>query len=120
MFYQADSFRAMEAGVSAAWLQQKLNVQNLANIETPQYKAKKLVFSQVLDDSVADMQIGGNGYNYSVVSDEFTDVRTDGNNVDSDAESLELYKAGVQYNMLLDKMKTEFSVYEYALSNMTK
>lgn len=117
MFYQTGSFRAMEAGLSAAWLQQKLHTQNLSNVETPDYKAKKLVFSEALNAEEADITAGGKSYNYNVVSRDDTSVRLDGNNVDEIIEGIELYKSYVQYSALIDKLKTEFTNYQYVLTN---
>ena len=48
MFFQSKDFRVLEAGVQLAWLQQQLHTQNLANIETPGYKSKSLVFERTL------------------------------------------------------------------------
>lgn len=115
MFFDSGTFRALEGGVSAAWLQQQIHLQNLANIETPGYQAKGLVFEQVLQDAQ-----GGGTYQARVVSGDGTAVRPDGNNVDSDKESLELYKAYAQYSMLLDKVKGQFNSYNAVLSSGLK
>lgn len=119
MFFQTKDFKVLEAGVQAAWLQQQLHMQNLANIETPNYKAKSLVFDEELKNAT--------GHTYQsdtlsarIVTDESTSVRLDGNNVDSDVESLELYKAYVQYSMLLDKVKSQFENYNAVLNSSMK
>ncbi len=117
MFFDSQAFHTLEAGVGAAWLSQQLHSQNLANLETPNYKAKSLTFSKVLQDEQADFQVDDQGYRYTITTDENSDVRADGNNVDSDTESIELYKAYAQYSALLDKVKNQFDNYSYVMSN---
>lgn len=116
MFFNSDQFRSLEGGVNAAWLQQQLHNQNLGNLETPGYKAKGLVFEEVLG------QAGGAAKTLRtrVVTNTDTEVRPDGNNVDFDKESLELYKSYVQYSMLLDKVKGQFNGYNSVLSSNMK
>ena len=114
MFFDSGEFRALEGGVSAVWLQQQLHLQNLANIETPGYKAKGLVFERVLQDAEKTVVAS------RVVTEEGTQVRPDGNNVDSDKESVELYKAYAQYSMLLDKVRGQFTNYNYVLGSGMK
>lgn len=119
MFFDSQKFHTLEAGLGAAWLSQQLHSQNLSNLETPNYKAKQLTFSEVLQDQKADFSAGGKGYRYQIETAD-SDVRTDGNNVDSDVENIELYKAYVQYSMLLDKAKNQFDNYNYVLNNGPK
>jgi flagellar basal-body rod protein FlgB len=55
-----------------------------------------------------------------VVTDNTTEARPDGNNVDSDAESVVLYKAYAQYSYLTQKINTSFSNFRYVLNNAFK
>lgn len=119
MFFDSQSFHSLEAGVSAAWLSQQLHSQNLSNLETPNYKAKSLTFSEVLDSSKADFTAHGKSYRYTISTDT-SDVRTDGNNVDADTEGIKMYKAYVQYSALLNKVKDQFDNYNYVLTNGPK
>ena len=115
MFFDSSAFKALESGTSVTWQQQQLHLQNLANIETPGYKAKSMVFENVLADAE-----GGATYQARMVTQDDTSVRPDGNNVDSDKEGIELYKAYAQYSMLLDKVKSEFSNYNAVLNSGMK
>ena len=114
MFFDSGEFKALEGGVSAVWLQQQLHLQNLANVETPGYKSKSVAFQQVLRDAEKTV------LQAQVVTDEASEVRPDGNNVDSDKESVELYKAYAQYSMLLDKVRGQFTNYNYVLNSGMK
>ena len=116
MFFQRDSFRVMESGLNAAWLQQQIHNQNLSNVETPGYKAKNATF----EDVFAAARDGGRRYQATVFTRDDLTMRPDGNNVDAEVESMELYKAYVQYSMLLDKVSSQFSNYSYILNNAFK
>ena len=110
----------MEASAKAAWLQQKIHNHNLANFDTPNYKAKSMVFSESLSRArgVDGKRIRTLGVR--VIDNETTTIRPDGNNVDTDVESLSLYKAYVQYSMLLDKVKSEINNQSYVINNGPK
>ena len=117
MFYDSSKFKVLEAGVQLSWLQQKLSTQNIANIETPGYKAKSLSFDSVLSavngssDSSEVRRI-----NASISTNDAFSIQPDGNNVNLEAESLSLYKAYAQYSTLLGKISGEFDKYNYVLN----
>lgn len=119
MFFDSSSFKLMESGVSAAWLGQQLHQQNLSNWSTPGYKAKNLTFGKVLEQAQSDTDAGGL-YRATITARDDTTVRPDGNNVDVDVEGIELYKAAVQYSVLLDKITGQFDNYKYVLNNAMK
>ncbi|MEL7623599.1 MAG: flagellar basal body rod protein FlgB [Clostridiales bacterium] len=120
MFFQNKSFKTMETGVSAAWLQQKIHTQNLANYDTPGYKAKSLVFNEVFTRAIDGGSKDGSALKIKVIENNDTSIRPDGNNVDMDSESISLYKAYVHYSMLLDKVKSEINNYNYVVNNAPK
>ena len=51
MFFQDVTFRMMQSGLDALALEQKMILQNLANVSTPGYQAKAVSFSEVLDSA---------------------------------------------------------------------
>lgn len=120
MFFQSKDFRVLEAGVQLAWLQQQLHTQNLANIETPGYKSKSLVFERTLRQAQENADQRPDTVRAQVVADESTSVLQDGNNVDLEVENLELYKAYAQYSVLLDKIRGQFENYSYVLNSNMK
>lgn len=121
MFYDSKSFRAMENGLSAAWLQKQTSSHNLANIETPNYKSKAVVFEDMLNKNLTNTDPDSPySFQTKIVTNEDGEVRPDGNNVDSDIESMTLYKAYVQYSFLTQKMKGSFSNFRYVLNNAMK
>lgn len=118
MFFDAKNFKVLEAGVQMSWTQQQLHLQNVANIETPGYKAKNLRFSDTLKKAKSASDVPDT-LQAEIVSDDSLSGRQDGNNVDLEKESVEYYKAYVQYNMLLNKINDKFQNYSVVLnSNM--
>lgn len=111
MFLNSKTMQVLEAGVSATWQQQQLHLQNMSNVSTPGYKAKSMVFEEVLDGMKPTGVV-----TTKVVEDETISNRPDGNNVDNDKESMELYKAYVQYAMLLNKVSGEMGNYSTVLN----
>ena len=120
MFFQDRYFRTMEAGANAAWLQQQVHTHNLANYDTPTYKAKSLVFAETLTRArdANGKRISSMGVRL-IDNEEYT-IRPDGNNVDLELESVSLYKAYVHYSMLLDKIKSEINNHNYVINNAPK
>jgi len=117
MFYDSSKFKVLEAGVKLSWMQQQLNTQNIANIETPGYKSKSLSFESVLhevENSRETPEI--ERIDAEIRTSEEVSTRPDGNNVDAETEYLSLYKAYAQYSMLLDKVTGEFDKYNAVLS----
>lgn len=115
MFYRSGEFKLLEAGVKLTQMQQELHAHNIANLETPGYKAKSLAFRDVLREEANGEQSVA-AIHAAVEENEGLALRPDGNNVDYEAESLALYKTYVQQSMLLGKVKSRFSNYSSVLN----
>ena len=120
MFFQDKTFKTLEAGVAATWMQQKIHTHNIANYETPNYKAKSLVFAEELTRARSADGKRQPELRVRLIDNLDTTVRPDGNNVDMDVESLSLYKAYVHYSMLLDKIRSEIDNHNYVINNAPK
>ena len=46
--FEDAAFRALQSGLDAMWLKQQVASHNIANVGTPDFKAKKVEFKQVL------------------------------------------------------------------------
>lgn len=119
MFFNSYNFKLLEAGTNLSWNKQELHMQNIANIETPGYKAKQLEFINVLSEERRNVT-ASNIIETAVVEDESASTRSDGNNVNLEKENIELYKAYAQYSMLLTKVRSEFDKYGYVLNSNMK
>ena len=49
--FEDAAFRALQSGLDAMWLKQQVASHNIANVETPDFKAKKVEFKQVLREA---------------------------------------------------------------------
>ncbi|MEG0035762.1 MAG: flagellar basal body rod protein FlgB [Oscillospiraceae bacterium] len=114
MFYDSNKFKVMEAGARFAWMQQQINTQNIANVETPGYKSYGMSFQETLRDAQDGEKI--DRITARIETNDDVSTRPDGNNVDLEAESLALYKAYTQYSMLINKISGEFDKYGMVLN----
>ncbi len=116
--------KTLQAGAQMAWLQQDLHMQNISNIETPGYKSKSLVFDEELKQrlyTTGDYSLENlpDVLTAEVVTDN-NSLLPDGNNVDIDKEGVEMYKAYVQYSLLMQQIKSEFSKLNTVLGSSFK
>lgn len=113
----------LETALSSSMTRQNTISQNIANVDTPNYKAKKTVFSHQLNQAVDNQQLaahrtderhgnfGGtvNNDTAKVVDRTNTTYNHNGNNVDIDHEMSELAKNQIYYNALVDRLNGRFS-----------
>ncbi len=115
MLFDSKSVGLMRSSLNGLALQQEVILHNLANLETPGYKAKSVSFKDVLK---------GEGDRYDmkaqIVTESGTSIRPDGNNVDADTESLKLYQNYVQQLYLYQKISGQFSNFRYVLNQSAK
>ena len=106
----------LSRGLEAASLRQKVLANNIANVNTPNFKRSEVVFETLLakelygdNDGCMDMvrthdkhlpMAPTGGARASVVQDNTTTMRTDNNNVDIDVEMANLAKNQIYYNAL--------------------
>ncbi|HLP47863.1 MAG TPA: flagellar basal body rod protein FlgB [Candidatus Deferrimicrobium sp.] len=90
-------------------LQNKLIASNVANVDTPGYKAKDLKFANVLQDEMGNMHLkkthpshmesSTTGIKNNEIVEDPNPGRPDGNNVNIDDELLKLSKNNIQYSV---------------------
>ena len=87
----------LEKACDASWTRNSVLANNIANVDTPNYKRKDVQFEEYMLTATT----------YT----EYTDVsyRIDGNNVDIDTESSELAKNQIKYYTMLDSVSQEFN-----------
>ena len=108
----------LEKTCDASWTRNSLISNNIANVDTPNYKRKDLKFEEYLssavtlgsslDEDIANVDLDTlTGTTYTDYGNG--DYRLDGNNVDIDTESAELAKNQIKYYTMLDSVSQEFS-----------
>jgi len=113
-------FKAMESGIKAMSLKQQVHTQNIANLDTPDYKVKTFSFGNTLEDQMKqNTKKDSIEYDFEakVETKDNVEVLVDGNNVDIENENLELYSAYIQQAATIQKMNAVISDYRYVLQN---
>lgn len=114
----------LQQAADASWLRNTLLSNNIANVDTPNYKRQDVQFETYLIEQLA----GGDSMDSYVDSMDLSTIeatiytdqsnlsyRYDGNNVDIDTENTELAKNQIKYNVMTDAISQEFSRIRTAL-----
>lgn len=119
MIFERLANQAMESGMDAIWMKMRAHTDNIANYSTPGYKSKKVNFHEVYD-SVSESQLGKMVLRATVSTDENTEARVDGNNVNMEYEQLELWKAQAQYAALTSKINSDYTNLRTVINTFSK
>jgi len=115
----------LSKAADASWTRNEVIANNIANVDTPDYKRKDVSFETQLQKSLSgsgSLDTKVKELNLSTITGEvYTDLSTlsyrkDGNNVDISTESANLAENQIRYYSLLDSMSQEFSRIKTALS----
>ena len=116
----------LDKAADASWIRNEVISNNIANVDTPNYKRQDVKFesyllaqleganSSSLKKTVAGMDLD------SLTSTIYTDsnslsYRLDGNNVDIDTENVELASNQLKYQALVSSINNEFSMIKSAM-----
>ncbi|MBM7705983.1 flagellar basal-body rod protein FlgB [Chryseomicrobium aureum] len=112
----------LENGIHTAALKQKTHASNIANVDTPNYKAQKVSFKTNLDQHLQSNQLTAIRTNSQHLSfsnelanglkveiNQSTQRQPNGNNVDIDVEMAEIAKNQLWYNALTERINGKFS-----------
>lgn len=99
----------MKMGLDATELRSRTIAENIANINTPNYKRKYVTFEDSLKDKIDNAKIELKVDNDSV-------VREDGNNVDLESEKVNQAAATLQYNALVTLTNTKLAMAKSVIS----
>jgi flagellar basal-body rod protein FlgB len=112
-----------EKALDAAWLRNEVISQNIANVDTPNYKRSTVAFEEYLESasqkngfkgnttSSRHKQIGKNSDNATirVLKDNTSlSTRLDGNNVDIETEMASLAKNDIRYYALVQSINDSY------------
>ena len=118
----------LKAAANASWTREEVLTNNIANVDTPNYKRQDVDFTTYLRSALSRTNGGSssltnrvNNLNYNDIAIRtYTDnstlsYRLDGNNVDLSTENVELASEQINYNALIDSMNNEFSRFKTVL-----
>ena len=112
----------LQQGLSAAWTRNAVIRNNIANVETPGFKASDVEFETLLLHAVEGsgfkgtkthprhIDIGGidvSSVKPQIVERKDLSMRMDENNVDIEDENVKLAQNSLYYNTLMEKMNSE-------------
>lgn len=130
MFDTADM---LQRGLEAAQLRQDVIANNIANVDTPGFKASSVEFESYMKEALEEGESSGfqakttrpehisfdsgssSNVQPAVMVDDSTTMRMDGNNVDIDKEMVDLAKNSVWYNVIVAKINGEFERLKIAI-----
>ncbi|WP_077613422.1 flagellar basal body rod protein FlgB [Clostridium sp. Marseille-P2415] len=106
-----------EKSLDYLWSKQQVTLNNIANVDTPGYKARYVTFEdefrrrlmagrQGTSKDISNI-IGGSRHLIRDTTDE--SARMDGNNVNADVENVELARTTLQYQYELNALNSDIS-----------
>lgn len=112
----------LKTAADASWLREEVLTNNIANVDTPNYKRQDVEFTTYLKSALEQAGTPAsmltqkvNEANLSgITTRTYTEnttlsYRMDGNNVDLSTENAELAAEQINYNALIDSMNNEFT-----------
>lgn len=127
------TLKALAASLNFRQLRQEIIASNIANAETPDYKAKRVEFEEALAnaidvDEVRKMgqsdkrhyQLGSGGFNHlspRVVEDSNGEVNEDGNTVNRDEEMSKMVENRLFYDASVNLLNKKLSLMKYILNS---
>ncbi len=111
MHYNTD---ILNKALDASWTRNEMISNNIANVDTPNYKRKDVAFESYLEQALkANDKLSDNRMSEltpKVYMDQSTlSYRMDGNNVDVDTEMGYLAENQLKYNTLISQVNYNFS-----------
>ncbi len=115
---------ALQKALDAAWMRNNVISNNIANVNTPKYKAYRVEFEDMLRDAINARQIPIASTNPKhipvgrrnldaisprLVRDRSTSTRMDGNNVDIDVQTANLASNTIMYKALVDQLTAKLA-----------
>ncbi|HEV7755509.1 MAG TPA: flagellar basal body protein [Mycobacteriales bacterium] len=105
------TFVALHSALNGLSLRQRVIADNIANINTPDYHAKRVEFENALSGAVSE----GTGATSATVGTSLEPTREDGNNVNLDHETLANVDTGLRYQLMLRAVDSKFGLLRDAL-----
>ena len=116
------TIQSLEQALSTSALKQQTHTANIANVDTPNYKSKQVMFQDALNNamekqSFSSYKTDAKHVSFSSESQQFdprvktndtSEYKANGNNVDMDYEMAELAKNQLLYNAATERISGKF------------
>ncbi len=103
--FDSVSVRALDSALDALAMRQRVSADNVANLQTPGYRAQRVQF----EDELASAVRRGDGAATATVGRSLEPTRLDGNNVNLDTETLLQIDTNLRYQLATQAMSGTFS-----------
>lgn len=128
-------FKVLEKGLDAYSKRAELLANNIANVNTPNYKREDVRFESILAKALSEnnQEIEGkvtnskhipinkipqiNNVKYKFVKEKGTIMRNDGNNVDIEKEQVEQAKNNVRFQFASNRISQNFNIMKNVLKS---
>lgn len=126
-----NNINLLQSALGAASLRQQAISNNIANAETPGYKAKKVAFEDILRQHLTNQSnfvgirtnakhvVIGNSEDIPspmIIENQQTTMQNNGNNVDIDQEMTQMGKNALWYDTLSQQVNSEFQQLSIAIT----
>lgn len=103
--FDSVSMVALQSALDGLSARQQAIADNVANLQTPGYHAKRVLFEDALTRAVAN----GSGAVTPTVARSLEPTREDGNNVNLDTETLSNVDTNLRYELATQAVSADFS-----------
>lgn len=116
-----NTIRSLESSLAYSAAKNRTIANNIANVDTPNYKAEKVEFKNVLASEIVGTAANkrthpkhfsfqsAENQSYVIRKENNTTYNHNGNNVDVDQEMAELAKNQIYYQAVIDRLNGKFS-----------
>ncbi|WKB34871.1 flagellar basal body rod protein FlgB [Terrilactibacillus sp. S3-3] len=121
--FSATTIPIVEQAMNGSMAEQNVLAQNIANVDTPNYKAKQVAFDDVFNNALTAEKTNPKHLSFSsddeagyrIENDSSGAVQNNGNNVDIDAQMSNLAKNQLRYQALEQAVSNQFQQFNTVL-----
>ena len=101
------AMRVIQQSLDGLAARQRITAENIANIDTPNYRAGRVSFEDNLRTAIDK----GDSPQVGISTSRSTEAtRLNGNNVNVDDENISLIETGLRYQLAIDSMNAKFRI----------
>lgn len=120
----------LQKGLDASWLKNEVITNNIANVDTPNFKSSSVSFESAFKSALSGNSLAAKktrdkhidfqsqSMEATVTTNGDTSNGLDGNNVDIDYENAELAKNTIYYSTLIKQVTSEFRKLNSAINKV--
>lgn len=124
----SNTINSLGQALNYSSLKQKVIAQNIANVDTPNYKAEDVSFSSYMQNELGqgfqtnctdprhiDFSSSSDDSQSAIVTRQNVQYNNDGNSVDLDQEMSDMATNQIYYNSLIEQLNSKFSALQMVI-----